>query len=258
MPDQPSLPPFAGMTPALPRDLSFARGPLTIDPFAFPPRPTADRPLLGQTILVVEDSRHAGETMRLICQRGGARMRRADSLRAAARHLTTYRPSVVVVDAGLPDGSGLDLIAQLAAATPRVPVLLAISGDLDQQDAALAAGADGFLAKPFASVALFQQAILARLPDTTRILGLRAMSDDHVAPDAASLHDDLDFVTRLLTDDPDGPTRDYALRFTIGLALTSDDSVLEAAARGALNRGEIDALLMTLHARMAAPGVLAI
>ena len=98
------------------------------DPFErTTPTPTAERPLLGLTVLVVEDSRFACEAMRLLCLRSGARIRRAGSLRAARRHLQVYRPSIVIADLGLPDGNGIDLIAELAQSQPRVDALLALS-----------------------------------------------------------------------------------------------------------------------------------
>jgi len=126
--------------------------------------PTALRPLLGLTVLVVEDSRFASEAVRLLCIRSGARIRRADSLTAAHRHLQLYRPSVVIVDIGLPDGSGIDLVREITQAElGEKPVILATSGaDGDGLEAeAIAAGANGFLPKPIDSVSAFQQAILA-------------------------------------------------------------------------------------------------
>ena len=101
------------------------------DDFMMTRPPTARRPLLGLTVLVVEDSRFACEAMRLLCLRSGARIRRADSLQHARRHLAVYRPAVVIVDLGLPDGSGESLIADLAMGVPRVDVVLGTSGDTD-------------------------------------------------------------------------------------------------------------------------------
>lgn len=203
-----------------------------LDEFLFPRRPTAERPLLGQTVLVVEDSRFAGETIRLMCLRGGARIRRADSLRAAARHLTTYRPSVILVDLGLPDGSGIDLIRQLADATPRVAVLLAISGDGDQRQMALNAGADDFMDKPFGSVAEFHAAILARLPASERPRGPRAISNEVICADGDALADDYALILDLLGSDQDQATLGYAISFTSNLARSTDDrSLLSAAER---------------------------
>ena len=48
-------------------------------------------PLQGLMVLVVEDSRYAAEAMRLMCQRSGARLKRAEDLRTAQAHLHDSR-----------------------------------------------------------------------------------------------------------------------------------------------------------------------
>ncbi len=204
--------------------------PERLDDFLHYRKPTADRPLMGHTVLVVEDSRFASEAMRLLCLRSGARVRRADSLQSANRHLVTYRPSVLVVDLGLPDGSGLSLISELAAANPRIPVILATSGDDGAADAAIAAGADGFLAKPLSQLGEFQQAVLERLPNEEHPTGLRAVSKDHVDPDTIALQDDLARVARVISEGVDPDTADYLAQFTTGIARSSKDAALEEAA----------------------------
>ena len=206
--------------------------PETLDDFLMTRPPTADRPLLGQTILMVEDSRFACDALRLICQRSGARIRRADSLRSAERHLRTYRPGFVLVDLGLPDGSGLDLIRRLTAMTPCPAIVIAMSGDDSQAARALAAGARRFLAKPITSVSGFQAAILAELPPDARPVALRTVQTDVVAPDRLALRDDLSLAAELLSDAPERATPAYLATFLLGLAkAASDGRMADAAAR---------------------------
>ncbi|MBF9035500.1 response regulator [Rhodobacterales bacterium HKCCE2091] len=200
------------------------------DDLSFRPRPTPQRPLLGLTVLVVEDSRFASEALRLLCLRSGARIRRADSLASAERHLTVYRPSVAIVDLGLPDGSGLDLIRRLDAARPRVPVLLGTSGA--ERDAAAkesaGAGADGFLPKPMESLAAFQAAILGHLPEELRPNRPRPVDSTEVHPDELAYREDLSHAAALL--DTDTPPVGYLRPFLIGIARVAHDEALERQA----------------------------
>ena len=168
-----------------------------MDPFPIP-RPPADRPLLGRTILLVEDSLMACEAMRLLGLRSGARMRRAGDLAQADRHLRVWRPSAVIVDIGLPDGSGADLIARLASGRNRPDALIGASGDPGAMEAAMEAGADGFVAKPVSSLAVFQEAILAHLPAEAQPLGPRALPTGTIDLQPEDLADDLAHVAGLI------------------------------------------------------------
>ncbi len=203
----------------------------TIDPFKpHLPAPTTARPLLGLTVLAVEDSRFACEALRLLCLRSGARIRRADSLRAARRHLQVYRPTAVIIDLGLPDGNGVDLIRALSSASPRPEVILGTSGDNFGQADAMAAGADGFIEKPITSLGLFQSKILSLLPEERRPDGPRSVSMEEVFPDPIALQDDLAHVADVLEDREDDRSLDYVAQFLCGVARSAKDSSLQQAA----------------------------
>ncbi|MEP2532738.1 response regulator [Shimia sp.] len=188
--------------------------------------PTPQRPMLGMTILVVEDSRFACDALRLLCIRSGARIRRADCLASARRHLQIYRPSVAIIDLGLPDGSGTELIEELTKASPRVEVVLGMSGDDFAETLSDAAGADGFLAKPISSLSAFQHAILSRLPPDRRPTGPRAVHDEFIDPDPVAYRDDLLHIADTLQDDQAAETIDYVTQFLSGLARSARDTSL--------------------------------
>lgn len=203
-------------------------------------KPTAAKPLLGQTILAVEDSRCAGEALRLLALASGARFRRADSLRSARRHLMNFRPTVVIVDLGLPDGSGLTLIEELDASRPRVQALVATSGDVQLDDKARAAGADGFIEKPLASLAVFQTNILALLPRESQPRQPRILPNASMKIDAAALSDDLAHAADLFSSVESDGTADYLAGFLAGIGRCTGDDQLTFSAEGLRNAMQQD------------------
>lgn len=195
-------------------------------------RPDPSRPLAGLTVLVVEDSRFACEAIRLLCLRSGARLRRADCLRSARRHLQTYRPTVVIVDLGLPDGSGLDLIREMRSRSAPLPAILAISGSDEQAQAAQTAGASGFVLKPLKSLAAFQSAVLASLPAHGMPISVQPKEQDCVEPDDMALRDDLAHADALLKSaDADEASYSYVAQFLSGVASSTQDQPLAEATR---------------------------
>ncbi len=201
----------------------------TLDDLMFTRAPTARRPLLGLTVLMVEDSRFASEAVRLLCLRSGARIRRADSLENARRHLAIYQPTVLLVDVGLPDGSGLELIRTSAKATPRIDVILGVSGDDGAHDEVIDAGADGFLAKPVKNLFAFQSAILEHLPAERQPPSPRLMSNETILPDPIAFRDDLSHVAQILKDKDEDGTLDYVTQFLGGVAHSAQDHDLDVA-----------------------------
>lgn len=200
-----------------------------------PPR----RCLFGVTILLIEDSRAASEALRLFAIESGARLRRADSLASAHRHLAIYRPQVVIVDLGLPDGSGLDLIRALAGAPIPFTGIVALSGNErgSWEAEARDAGAAAILEKPIPSLRAFQECILSLLPDQGVLPAMgaeTAAADERLIEEA--LEADLRRALHLLEEAVpvgDADTIAYCAQFLVSLNRNSTDAALARAARAA-------------------------
>ncbi|WP_050525252.1 response regulator [Pseudorhodobacter ferrugineus] len=190
-------------------------------------RPANLLPLSGVTMLAVEDSRFASEALRLLCQRSGVRLRRAETLAAARRHLAVYRPDVVLVDLGLPDGNGVDLIRELTKHDAGACVVLATSGDPDGWSGAMRAGAAGFLEKPLDSLAGFQSAVLQHL--TGQVPPPAPLAKQTIHPDTQALQDDLIHAADMVANGVLGP-KSYVMNFIRGIARSCHDTALEGAA----------------------------
>ncbi len=198
------------------------------------------------TLLLVEDSRLSSDAIRMMFRGAAGRMRRADSLRSARRHLSLYLPDAILIDLGLPDGSGLDLIAEVARHQPRVPRIIAISGQPEMEAAAYDHGADAFLAKPIQSLAHFRT-LLA--PDFFPISQADAPAiGPHSIGTAA--RDDFYIALDLLLMGKTQAQRAYALQFIEGVARMLKDAELLSAVQQAEPEDPPKTVIQLLRARL--------
>ncbi|MFM2354706.1 MAG: hypothetical protein RLZZ528_442 [Pseudomonadota bacterium] len=192
-----------------------------------PQAASPEQPLAGLTLLLVEDSRHASDALRLFALHAGARLRRADCLASARRHLATYRPDVAIIDLGLPDGSGRDLAAEIAGRPAPRPAVIITSGDPAAAEAASGL-ADGILPKPAGTLAQFCSVILAVCPGDA--VHPAAATTVVAGPDPLALRDDLVRARNLLGTPGAAESLPYVAGFVGGLARSSDDPALAEAA----------------------------
>ncbi|HEU4601978.1 MAG TPA: response regulator [Steroidobacteraceae bacterium] len=102
-------------------------------------------------VLAVEDEPQMQSLIRMTLQTNGMRCAEAHDAREAWARIDTQRPDIIVADLGLPDGDGIDLIRRVRAVS-QVPILV-LSARSQERDkiAALDAGADDYVTKPFSA-----------------------------------------------------------------------------------------------------------
>ncbi len=109
---------------------------------------------LRARILVVEDEPDIRRFVRMTLESEGHEVFEAPNLRRGLIEAGSRRPDLAVVDLGLPDGDGVELIRDLRGwSQAPVIVLSARSGETDKVGA-LDAGADDYLVKPFGAAEL--------------------------------------------------------------------------------------------------------
>ena len=102
-----------------------------------------------RSALIVDDERDIRELLVLTLGRMGLRTDTASSLAEARAQLAANRYDLCLTDMRLPDGSGIDLIAEISAQYPQTPVaMITAFGNVEAAVEALKAGAFDFVAKP--------------------------------------------------------------------------------------------------------------
>jgi len=101
-------------------------------------------------ILVIEDEKDLRETLVRSLQRENYTVEEADHFDSALEKLLIYSYDCILLDIGLPGGSGLDLLAALKKEGKEDSVIIVSAKDsLDDKIEGLNLGADDYLPKPF-------------------------------------------------------------------------------------------------------------
>jgi two-component system, OmpR family, KDP operon response regulator KdpE len=155
-------------------------------------------------VLVIDDEVQIRRLLRFTLEEADYAMSEAatgqDGLSAAAR----IRPGAIILDLGLPDMPGLDVLKRLREWNPVPVLILSVFGQEVSKIAALDAGADDYLTKPFGSGEL-----LARL----RVMLRRVKATEDAAPVQFGPIE-VDLARRMVTKDKQPvklTVREYAL-----------------------------------------------
>lgn len=113
------------------------------------------------TVLVVDDEPAIRRLFHASLSRAGYHVVEAGTAREAMSALQIDKPEIVLLDLGLPDRDGLELIPHLRAKA--AVIVVSARGETEQKVAALDLGADDYVSKPFDS-----EEVLARIRTALR------------------------------------------------------------------------------------------
>ncbi len=102
-------------------------------------------------ILVIEDDASIRSVLRVLLQAQHYRVVEAETAARAEIEARSHKPDLLLVDLGLPDDDGLKVIQRIRTWSP-VPIVVLSARTMEAQKiAALDAGADDYVAKPFSA-----------------------------------------------------------------------------------------------------------
>ena len=115
---------------------------------------------MSHDVLVVEDERSIALSLEFLMKQAGHSVRTAVDGRAALEALAERAPDLVLLDVNLPELDGYEVCRRIRESAAwretRVLMLTAKGRDIEREKG-LAAGADGYITKPFATREVVEQ-----------------------------------------------------------------------------------------------------
>jgi len=105
-------------------------------------------------VLVIEDEPAIRGVLKVLLEAEHYRVIEADTALRAEIESRSHRPDLLLLDLGLPDGDGLAIIRRVRAWSPVPIIVLSARTQEEQKIAALDAGADDYVTKPFSAAEL--------------------------------------------------------------------------------------------------------
>ncbi len=106
-------------------------------------------PAHGPLVLVVDDEDPIRRFLRATLESQGFRVKEAATANECLLQARSHRPDLILLDLGLPDGDGIDVTRAIRGESAVPIVVLSARGQESDKVAALDAGADDYLTKPF-------------------------------------------------------------------------------------------------------------
>jgi two-component system, OmpR family, KDP operon response regulator KdpE len=100
-------------------------------------------------ILVIDDESAIRNMLRLNLENSGFKIGEADSGEAGLAQAASFHPHLIILDLGLPDMTGLEVLKRLRKWTSIPILILTVTDDEEMKVLLLDAGADDYLTKPF-------------------------------------------------------------------------------------------------------------
>lgn len=136
-------------------------------------------------VLIVDDEPNIRHFLRVSLGTQGYEVVEAETVRGAITLAAAERPDLVILDLGLPDGDGLSVVRSLRG-WAEIPILiLSVRGHEGDKIAALDAGADDYLTKPFGTGELLAR-LRAALRRSARMESDQIISVGTLAIDTAN------------------------------------------------------------------------